>query len=183
MATVNQKEFAKLMGWTPPYVAKLIKQGKIALTADKKVDVDQAKASLAAMRDPAAAVRKATGPPPASSPPAPAPPQGDGNLGGYQQARSVREFYAAKTARLEYEALAKKLIEVDQVLSTWEKHCGSTRTSMRSLPRQLAPLLHGKEIAEIELLLQDAIDQRLLSLSEDPLGLKGRADGNGSAGV
>jgi hypothetical protein len=185
MATVNQKEFAKLMGWTPPYVAKLIKKGKIKLTRGRMIDVDEAKAGLAALRDPSDVVRKSTLAAGTAMPIAslsPAPPQGEGSVGGYQQARSVREFYAAKTARLEYEAKAKKFVETVQVLQTWERLCGEIRTSMRSLPRYLAPLLHGKDIAIVEQMIQEAVDERLASLADDPLGIKGRANGDSIAG-
>jgi hypothetical protein len=51
----------------------------------------------------------------------------------------------------------------------WERFGTRMRTSMRSLPRRMAPILEGRTIGEIELMIQDAIDHELNALSKNPL--------------
>ena len=56
---LTKTEFARLRGWSPPYVSKLIRLKKLrppAIRPDGKIDRVQAEAMLALSRDPAAAL-------------------------------------------------------------------------------------------------------------------------------
>lgn len=165
---VSQYAFAAIAGVSRQYVSELVKKGKIRLEKDGKIDVQKALKRLKEVADPADSLRKATAGKKKAG-------EFDFGIEDYQRSRAAREYYAAQTEKLEYEIMARQHVAVDEVLATWEKFAAAMRTSIRSLPRQLAPLLHGREIGEIEAMLQDAVDQRLLALAEDPLGLKERS--------
>ncbi len=76
---------------------------------------------------------------------------------GYLAARTVRETYLAKTAKLEYERALGKLVDADEVRSSAFKAGRGARESLMNLPARLTPTLVGLEEAAIFDALSEAI--------------------------
>lgn len=66
---------------------------------------------------------------------APRQPQaGGGNAPTYAQSRAVREAYAARLSKLEYEERIGKLINADEVKLAWYKHITAAKTRIMGIP-------------------------------------------------
>lgn len=112
------RQYAKRRGVSPEAVSKAVETGRISTVLDAagKRKIDPAKAdaqwelntSKAMQRKPTAPAR-----PPVSESPDPAPTAGAGP--SYAQSRAIREAYAARLAKLEFEEKSEKLVEVDKV--------------------------------------------------------------------
>ena len=102
MALVSQSEFAKRNGWSRQYVNKLVRQGRITLD-NGKVNEAAALQALKAEEEPSTVLRQSSPEKPAQAPVvAPVPAEGRAPV-DYLTARTMREAYRAKMARMEYE--------------------------------------------------------------------------------
>lgn len=72
----------------------------------------------------------------------------------YQAARTVKERYAAKTAKLEYERAIGYLVERAAVEAAVEDIMTTVRQSLEQQPHRLAPLLIGKDLDAIRATLR-----------------------------
>jgi len=176
MTTVaTQADFARRLGVSRSHVTGLKHAGRLVLTDNGLVDVDASIARIDATRDPnrddvanrhaAARERLQTAPTPAS--PAshatdsrqPAPPESTHHADpdesiSYQAARTVKERYAAKTAKLEYERAIGLLVERAAVEAAVEDIMTTVRQSLEQQPHRLAPLLIGKDLDAIRATLR-----------------------------
>jgi len=157
MATlISQREYARRKGWSSPYVNKLVQQGKIP-TVGGKIDPRKADAALKVNRGGKI-----------DNPPSQVPAQPAGQISPFVQARTVHETYRAKSAKLEYEQLNRKLVDSDRVIEVAEKAFANVRVRLRAIPKSLAGVLPANQnAAEIERMLSDAIDAALGSLATD----------------
>lgn len=169
----TQADFARRLGVSRSHVTGLKHAGRLVLTDNGLVDVDASIARIDATRDPnrddvanrhAAArerLQTAAAPPvppqaPASplAPPDAAPHADPDDSISYQAARTVKERYAAKTAKLEYERAIGHLVERAAVEAAVEDIMTTVRQSLEQQPHRLAPLLIGKDLDAIRATLR-----------------------------
>jgi transcriptional regulator with XRE-family HTH domain len=180
----TQADFARRLGVSRSHVTGLKHAGRLVLTDNGLVDVDASIARIDATRDPnrddvanrhaAARERLQANTPPATparhatdnrqtatTPAArqPAPPDAANHADpdesiSYQAARTVKERYAAKTAKLEYERAIGLLVERAAVEAAVEDIMTTVRQSLEQQPHRLAPLLIGKDLDAIRATLR-----------------------------
>jgi phage terminase Nu1 subunit (DNA packaging protein) len=79
----------------------------------------------------------------------------------YAEARAIREAYAAKTARLDYEAKLGKLVSKKDVEETWANIISLSRTKILSIPSKAKlrlPNLTHADIATLEVLVRESLE-------------------------
>ena len=170
---VKKGEYAKLKGWAPSYITKLISKGVVVLTADRKrVDVEASDAALVAaaqvdrqgVREANARERlaaaidprfAAAGEAPYPNNGAAAPSQGSagatraksgGDFDLFNRARAAKEDELAQLARLERQEREGALVSVDSVKAAAAKLAGVIAQGLD----QVAPRLATKLAAETD---------------------------------
>ncbi|WP_222614244.1 hypothetical protein [Ralstonia sp. TCR112] len=144
---LTRSAFAARQNWSPSYVTKLGKEGKLVTTPDGKlVDVDATLAKIKRGADPAKeAVRarhEATRIDRDVYSARDTTPDADPSLGhDFQAARAEREYYQAQLARTEYQWVSGLLVSRIAVEDAAEKIGANLRDRIMGLPRQIAPEL------------------------------------------
>jgi pyruvate/2-oxoglutarate dehydrogenase complex dihydrolipoamide acyltransferase (E2) component len=95
----------------------------------------------------------------------------------YHKARTVREAYAAKLARLEYEERQGKLINADEVKVTVFNLARRLRDRMQQIPRQVSAQIVAAVAAkpdprEVEDILDQVIREALIEISSEDGGVR-----------
>ncbi|MDD3677458.1 elements of external origin [Thauera propionica] len=95
----------------------------------------------------------------------------------YHKARTVREAYAAKLAKLEYEERLGKLINADEVQVTVFNLARRLRDRMQQIPRQVSAQIVAAVAAnpnprEVEDILDQAIRDALIEISSEDGGVR-----------
>lgn len=175
------RAYAQHRGVSHTAVAKAIKAGRISKEPDGTIDPAKADAQWARNTLPSQnlntgaskpAPKVAT--PPVSTPVATGssrelqPPLETGRISApdYQTSRAIREAYAARLAKLEYEERTGKLISSDEVEMRTFNLARRLRDRMQTLPRRLAAALAAEQDPRvIEQRLDDEIRQALEELS------------------
>ena len=175
------RAYAQHRGVSHTAVAKAIKAGRISTEPDGKIDPVKADAQWARNTLPSQnlntgaakpAAKVAT--PPVSTPVSTGssrelqPPVETGRISApdYQTSRAIREAYAARLAKLEYEERTGKLISSDEVEMRTFNLARRLRDRMQTLPRRLAAALAAEQDPRvIEQRLDDEIRQALEELS------------------
>ena len=175
------RAYAQHRGVSHTAVAKAIKAGRISKEPDGSIDPAKADAQWARNTLPSQnlntgaakpAAKVAT--PPVSTPVATVssrelpPPLETGRISApdYQTSRAIREAYAARLAKLEYEERTAKLISSDEVEMRTFNLARRLRDRMQTLPRRLAAALAAEQDPRvIEQRLDDEIRQALEELS------------------
>lgn len=145
---MDASEYAKHRGVSKPMVAKYLKAGMIP-SAKKvgrnwEIDPDRADQELDSALDRS---RGGKGGRPPQATPAPAArsfPSGDlptRSVPSLAENRSIREFYAARIAKLEYEQRAGKLVSKDELRLKLAKLHLAVRDNLRTIPDRVAPVL------------------------------------------
>lgn len=99
------------------------------------------------------------------------PPHGDDDIGvDYHKARAVREAYAARLARLEFEERSGKLISKEEVSAKYFQLARKLRDRLQQIPRKVAPEIVALVVADPDVrgvteLLEVAIREALEELS------------------
>ena len=175
------RAYAQHRGVSHTAVAKAIKAGRISKEADGTIDPAKADAQWVrntlpsqnlntSAKKPASKVAT----PPVSTPVATVssrelpPPLETGRISApdYQTSRAIREAYAARLAKLEYEERTAKLISSDEVEMRTFNLARRLRDRMQTLPRRLAAALAAEQDPRvIEQRLDDEIRQALEELS------------------
>jgi hypothetical protein len=172
---VSLREYARRRGVSAMAVSKAAKAGRITLV-DGKVDVAAADRDWLANTNPG---QMAFRPPPAPAQSDPEPMQSppdedaqggqnespesikkDSNKSGaaYGQARAIREGYAARLAKLDYEKEIGSVVSADAVRVLAFKAARTARDQLLSLPDRLAPVLAGEaDEFKVHQLLSDEI--------------------------
>ena len=175
------RAYAQHRGVSHTAVAKAIKAGRISKEPDGTIDPAKADAQWERNTLPSQnlntgaakpAAKVAT--PPVSTPVATVssrelpPPLETGRISApdYQTSRAIREAYAARLAKLEYEERTAKLISSDEVEMRTFNLARRLRDRMQTLPRRLAAALAAEQDPRvIEQRLDDEIRQALEELS------------------
>lgn len=182
---MSQRAYAARRGVSHKAVQKAIAAGRLAgaVRADGKIDPAAADRAWAANTDVTKSRNSVSGDPkrrrvpgtpslPASSRPEGEAASDPGALGvsdrGYTAARAMREAFAAKTAKLEYERLSGKLIEADEVRRGAFETGRRVRDTILSIPDRLSPILAGlTDVNEIHRALTIELRAALEALSHD----------------
>lgn len=175
---VAKVEFARMLGVAPSYITKLRKLGRLVLDDRGRVVVEESRKRIRATSDPNrsdAADRWAQlrgtpvdlgGDEPRTETRTPAP--GDDVAGepmSHADAKTLKEFYLAENARLDYEERCGQLLQRDEVRTITATAAVSCRAALEGLPRALAPRLVGKDETQILALLTEHMEVALSDLS------------------
>lgn len=175
MTLMAKAEYADRRGWSRAYVSKLVKQGRLVLTPEGKVDAEASDALLAASADPSKAgvaerhhqdrvekgvyahIAPSAQPSPALAPPGPAVTTPD-----YQKARARREYALALLAEDEHRKSRGELVERELVDSAAFTAARTLRDLMLGIPPKIAgELVTLTDPWEIERRLVQAIRRAL----------------------
>lgn len=186
MPIMSQRGYARHRGVTHRAVQKAIADGRIeTIDGRQGSKIDSAAAdrqwndntSHGHLRQPtkgekerARAAEAAAPPPPpkaarrATASDQPPPPPGDSPAGGlnYNQARAVREAYAARLARIDYEEKAGKLVPADEVRTAWAKIVAQARSKVLGLPSRMKaviPHMTKDDVLLVEKLCRESLEE------------------------
>jgi hypothetical protein len=177
----RQSAFAAFAGWDKSHVTRLKQLGQLVLddagrvlfAASLQRIADHADPARDAQRDVAAA-RRATAPqtapavpPPAGDrdPDAPEDPDDDPDAPKYAASRATKEYWAAQTAKVEYERLVGELVRKADVDKAVADAAIQFRQAIDNQPHRLADRLVGKDLEQIRALLRDDGQHMLGELS------------------
>lgn len=151
----RQAEFATFVGWDKSHVTRLKQLGQLVLNDAGAVDFAASLRRIAYNADPArdpqrqaaASARGAgTEPPPADT--APVDPK-------YASSRADKEYWAAQTARLEYERLTSQVVYRSDVEKIVADVTLQFRQALENQPHRLADRLVGLDLQGIRSRLRD----------------------------
>jgi len=156
MALMSQAEFARQQGFTKGYVTKLIKKGIIRLS-NGKVDSNQAQQAMKANADPVSLIRTDQ-----TTELAPAQP----GAVDFVTARTMREAFRAKMAKLEYEEKSGTLTDAAKVKQDAFKAGRIIRDELLAIPDRLADVLAAEDDpATVRRIICDELELVLRRLS------------------
>lgn len=175
MTALTQAQFARHIGVDRAHVTRLKHTGRLVMTPDgERVLVAESEARIAATADPgkapvaerhaaarAAAVDAGNGQKTAQQDMA------EKTAMTYQQARAVRERYAALHAKAEYEARIGKLVDADLARAAAADIGVLFRIALESWPDTVGPLLVVKDHATIRAILVEHAEILLHNLSAE----------------
>lgn len=184
MPYVNQTELAQLLGVSKPYIHKLVAKGILALNADGQLDVDASVAAIKAVAVPGhqqrhqsaadtplmteirnSAIQAAADP---NQPETPTP-DPDAAPNNYQQARAMREKFAAMNERLKFQKLTGELIPAALVEEQYTALIMACKTELLLIPDRLTATLKALYGIDVDLdLIEQPINEALIRLSNQP---------------
>lgn len=83
-----------------------------------------------------------------------------------EQARMIRDIYAAKRAKIEHDELTGSLVRIEQVSKDWENLAITLREGLMNIPARLGAKLAGlTDVGKIEGMLENEIRESLKSIS------------------
>lgn len=180
--TGRQSEFAAFVGWDKAHVTRLKQLGQLVLTDAGGVDFPASLRRIADNADPArdaqrqaAAERSA----PADATPPPVPPAAEVDP-KYATNRAEKEYWAAQTAKLEYEKATSQLVNRTEVAKVVTDVVLQFRQALENQPHRLADRLVGQDLAAIRARLRDDGQEILAELSR---GFARRLQALGQDGV
>lgn len=181
------RAYAQHRGVSHTAVAKAIKAGRISVEPDGTIDPVKADAQWEKNTSPSqkmtSAARKSTpkaetspvstsqvSKAPVSTRESQAPPETRAAAPDYQTSRAIREAYAARLAKLEFEERTGKLLNADEVKVKYFNLARLLRDRIQQIPRKIAPQIVAAVVAQpgqrvVEDLLMDAIREALEELS------------------
>lgn len=207
MPHVSKAKLAELLGVSRPYISKLVSKGVIPIDADGQIDYDTAILALKDIASPGPQLRHAS---PADTPPMQeirasaleANPDAEGDAPAtatslddqgipknYQQARALRERFAAMNERLKFERDISYLVDADgvgkgiqDILATLRAHLDLVPgRAIADLPVEIGHPIRLKIAAELEAALTTAREQLQKLLEPPPVQHKDNASENFNA--
>lgn len=167
------RQFAKMVGVSHTAIEKAIKAGRIPKAAvykdaagkHKIYDVALAKKSFSENSDPAKVKVKAA---PESDPPES--PTEKAQAETYNKSRTIKEVYAARKAKLEYETMAGELVEKRKVKMEAFNVARKVRDAMLNIPsRMSAQLAAETDPHKVHTILEEEIVKALEELAREEL--------------
>ncbi|MBM3203469.1 hypothetical protein FJZ55_06155 [Candidatus Woesearchaeota archaeon] len=175
------RAYAQHRGVSHTAVAKAIKAGRISKEPDGTIDLAKADTQWERNTLPSQSLDKGASKPThnvatpavstsASSREVQAPLEARAAAPDYQTSRAIREAYAARLAKLEFEERTGKLLNADEVKVKHFNLARLLRDRIQQIPRKLAPQIVAAVVAQpdqrvVEDLLMDAIREALEELS------------------
>lgn len=163
--SMSLRAYARHRGVSLTAVQKAIAAGRITLEPDGTIDPAKADAqwNQRTRATTANAAAQAAGE--------------DALSANYHKARTVREAYAAKLAKLEYEERLGKLINADEVQVTVFNLARRMRDRMQQIPRQVSAQIVAAVAAnpnprDVEDILDQAIRDALIEISSEDGGVR-----------
>lgn len=174
--TMTIREYARHRGVSHTAVRKAIQSGRIRQETDGGIDPSRADAAWAGNTRTSVETRRQPVLSVETSGNRPASPQVSSAAGGatppasntpdYHKARAVREFYAARLAKLEVEEREGKLVSIDEINVQHFNRARRLRDRMLMIPRRLAAQVAAESDARtVEAMLEAAISDALEELS------------------
>jgi transcriptional regulator with XRE-family HTH domain len=175
---ISQAEFARRLGVSRQYIGRLVKKGKLELVG-RKLDADASMAVLEGLADPARPRKTSL----AASPPSreivaeqPEPAddpegaiiKGEKRAPTFAEAKTMKEVYLAKMARLKYQEEAGRFLEKAEVERRAQNVGMVVRQNLLSLPSRLMDqLAFESDPREINALLEAEVREVLTMLAEE----------------
>ncbi|SFI31246.1 hypothetical protein [Nitrosomonas sp. Nm34] len=163
MATVNQSEFAKILGYSRAAVTQFKKAGRLVMTEDGLVDVEASKQRIKETADPNrddvvqrhASARGSNI-------------EDDSDTGpGFQEARALKEHYHALQAKIDYETRIGELVERAEVERDWVEVATVLRTNLEKIPDSMASVLAAEtDSSRVHAILTEQIEKVLKKASD-----------------
>lgn len=160
MKKASQAEFARLIGVAKSYVTELKKAGRLVITDDGMVDVEESKKRIEQTAEPSRedVASRWKNEREARAVQSHQQDRQDDKIGNsYQTARAIKEKYAAMSAKLEYERAIGKLIEKDEVSKTIEDVVSIIRQALENMPHRASADLVGKDLDAIRATLKQQV--------------------------
>ncbi len=164
--TMTQAEFSRHIGVEKSYVTELKKNGRLVFDENGKVMVDESTLRIAATEDPSksgvadrhAAARQGKDDNDEMT----------GRVGSaYQQARAMKEKYAAMQAKIAYEKEVGELLKISDIRAAIMDGDTIIRNRLESMPDTLSPQLAVEnDEQKIRAMLIDHVEWLLTDLSQ-----------------
>jgi predicted acylesterase/phospholipase RssA len=179
MPRLSARKYAQRIGISGSYVSRLVREGKLPIDADGRIDPDEADRILAATREPARSARRAlpsstpasahpiAAPPPHAAPAA-MPVAGGADLPTLLlKARTKSEVEKGKLLELKAKAEAAKFVDADEVKAAAFHKARIVRDALLNIASRLAPLVAAETD---ERACFDLIDREVRQALEDLAG-------------
>jgi hypothetical protein len=140
---VSQAEFARRIGVSRQRVGALVRKGLLSLTKGKKLDYARALEALRKADDPAQDKARVLDPDRAGVAKSPA------GTPSYGDAKTMREIYMARMAKLKYEEAKKSLVPARQVDDDAFEQARIVRDAMLAIPSRLRERLAAEDSPEL----------------------------------
>lgn len=178
MTTVTQAELARNLGVSRSYVTALKAADRLVISDDGSgIELEASLARIDATRDPqrvdvserhasarAGTLLKASQANPEENKPPPAPPADLGDPNSYQAARAIKEIYAAKTARMEYERSIGQLLDRQAVENAVEDTMTVVRQHLEQMPNRLSPQIIGQPLDAVRATIKREVNATLTEM-------------------
>lgn len=162
MAELTVAEWAKQEGISPQAAYKRIKSGRVKLTANGKIDSDEAGKQWDRNKNLRQQLRGA--PQQAARPKAPEAPQRADSLADAQRAR---EWLKVAKDKILLDQLQGSVLPKQEVERAWSAMISAARSRLLLLPDKVAPRVAViSEVLEVRAVLDEAIREALSALSE-----------------
>ena len=161
---LTQAEFARQKGWTRQYVNKLVRQGRIPVKGGK-IDPVAAEKAIAELAEPATILRESPAPQ-SHAASSPGYPVDNRKAVDFAAARTMREAFRAKMAKMEYEEKAGKLTDATKVREDAFRAGRIIRDALLGIPDRLADILAAEQDPrQVRQCLQDELESALEQLT------------------
>lgn len=160
----SQAEFARFVGWDKSHVTRLKQLGQLVL-ADGVVDFAASLLRLAEHADPARDAQRAVAAPPSSPQGTPEDEDEDQGPTKYAESRATKEYWAAQTAKVEYERLVGAVVRREAVDKAIADAAALFRQAVDNQPHRIADRLVGLPLDRVRALLKDDGQQMLAELA------------------
>lgn len=178
MTTVTQAELARNLGVSRSYVTALKAADRLVISDDGSgIELEASLARIDATRDPqrvdvserhasarACTLLKASQANPEENKPPPVPPAERGDPNSYQAARAIKEIYAAKTARMEYERSIGQLLDRQSVENAVEDIMTVVRQHLEQMPNRLSPQIIGQPLDAVRATIKREVHATLTEM-------------------
>lgn len=160
MSSMSMRAYARYRGVSVEAVSKAVKQKRISCRRDEKgqalINPEVADREWAANSD-QSKVRENLKREPEAPPPEDEEPQKP----GYAQFRAIRESYAARLSRLEFEEKTGKLVDGEEIRKLWVTLASIVRTKVLGIPskvRQQIPEFKPADYEKLEAIVRETLE-------------------------
>ena len=161
---LTQAEFARQNGWSRQYVNKLVKQGRIEVKGGR-IDPVAAKKAIEELAEPSTVLRQSN-PSQGEVIASTSYPVDNRKAVDFASARTMREAFRAKMAKMEYEEKAGKLTDASKVREDAFRAGRIIRDALLGIPDRLADILAAEQDPrQVRQLLDEELEIILTDMS------------------